>query len=909
MMIENDATRDTEGSDREKVTDGGRARAKLKIFLGYAPGVGKTFKMLELARELVFQQNDLVLGYVETHGRYDVASEVLGLEILARRSVTYRGSRLEEFDLEAALARKPKVLVLDDLAHPNAPGGRHTKRWEDVLDLLDAGIDVHTTLNIQDVESLNDVVAQITGIRVRDTVPDSVLRRADEIELVDCPPEELLNRVAEGKVFFPDQAAARAAAAFLQRGNLLALRELALRMLAEHAGESVQEYREQHAVQAMWPTTERIIVCVGPSPGSERLIRAASRMAARLRAPWLAVYVEGGNLAPMSRADHERLESHLGLAESLGGEVVRLSGGRASGAILEYARKRNATRILIGKPTHPRLRDILRGSLLDEIIRGSGDIDVHVISGDISPEPTRDRPKERSRVRGRGYVWTIAFVTAATGLGVLVRDQLAAPDLVMVYLLVIGIAAALFGRGPSVLASALSVVAYNFFFVSPYYTLNVHDQRHLLTFAMMFIVGLSTSALTSRIRRQAAEARSREERTATIYALSRDLGSALDQEQVAVVAAQHASDTFGGGAAVFLPDPGDALVPKARSGPEVPLEVHETNAARWAFEHARLAGLGTHTVPDARVVCVPLRSGLGLESLGVLALAPKGAGALTIEQRHFVDAFARQVALALERARLAHAAKAAALRAKTEEMRSSLLSAVSHDLRTPLGAITGAATTLREGVGNMDPRQRTELLDTVCEEAERMDRLVRNLLDMTQLESGTLQLKREWVPLEEIVGAAINRLEVQLSGRSIRTELPPDLPLASVDPVLLEQLFINLLENARKYTPSGSPIEIRAHATSSATIIELADRGPGLPVGSESRIFDKFFRVKGTRLPGAGLGLAICRGIVEAHGGTISAENREGGGAIFRIVLPRVGEAPAVPSDQEVESTREERPS
>lgn len=659
---------------------------------------------------------------------------------------------------------------------------------------------------------------------------------------------------------------------------------------------------------AMWPATERLIVCVGPSPGSERLIRAACRMAASLRAPWVAVCVEGGKLAPMNRADHQRLESHLGLAESLGGEVARLSGPRPSRAILDYARKRNATRILLGKPTHPRLRDLLRGSLLEEIIRGSGDIDVHVVSGDSQPEPRVQRPREPSR-RGSGYVWTGAFVAATTGLGVLLRDRLAAPDVVMLYLLVIGVAAALFGRGPSVLASALSVVAYNFFFVPPCYTLEVHDQRHLLTFAMMFIVGLSTSALTIRIRRQAIEARSREERTSALYALSRDLGSALDQEQVALVAAQHAAETFGSGAVVFLPDSSGALVPKAKGGADVPLDAHETNAARWAFEHARLAGLGTHTVPDARIVCAPLRSGLGLESLGVLALAPEGGAVLTVEQRHFVDAFARQAALALERARLADAAKAAALRAKTEEMRSSLLSAVSHDLRTPLGAITGAATTLREGIAAMEPGQRAELLDTVCEEAERLDRLVRNLLDMTRLESGTLQVKREWVPLEEIVGAAINRVEEQLAGRSIRTELPPDLPLLSVDPVLLEQLFINLLENAGKYTPAGSLIEISARVANTATTIEVADRGPGLPKGSESRIFDKFFRVKGAGLPGAGLGLAICRGIVEAHGGTIAAENREGGGTVFRVVLPRIGEAPAVPPDQETEKAPEERPS
>jgi two-component system, OmpR family, sensor histidine kinase KdpD len=517
--------------------------------------------------------------------------------------------------------------------------------------------------------------------------------------------------------------------------------------------------------------------------------------------------------------------------------------------------------------------------------------------------------RTRLRLHSHGYLWTVGLVALATGVGWVAREQLAAPDLVMLYLLVIGVVSGLFGRGTSVAASALSVLAYDFFFVVPYFTFAVRDQRHLLTFAMMFIVGLLTSALTLRIRRQAVEARAREDRTAALYALSGDLGSAVDQRQVALVAAQRSAETFGGGATVYLPDQNGTMVPNAKAGPELPIDVHETNAVRWAFEHARLSGLGTRIVPDARSTCIPLRSGLGLESLGVLALTPEGGGPLNVEQRHFVEAFARQTALALERARLADAAKAASLRARTEEMRSSLLSAVSHDLRTPLGAISGAATALREGTGDLAPSQRAELLDTVCEEAERLERLVRNLLDMTRLESGMLHVKREWVPLEEIVGAAINRLEAQLVGRVVRTELPEELPLVSVDPVLVEQVFINLLENARKYTPAGSPIEVAARATEHETIVEIADRGPGLPSGSEARIFEKFFRVKGSSLPGAGLGLAICRGVINAHGGTIVAENRDGGGALFRIVLPRVGEAPPVPSDAEVAVMREERPS
>jgi two-component system sensor histidine kinase KdpD len=503
----------------------------------------------------------------------------------------------------------------------------------------------------------------------------------------------------------------------------------------------------------------------------------------------------------------------------------------------------------------------------------------------------------QARFRAQGYLWTVALAAAMTGVGLLAREWLAAPDLVMLYLLAIGIVAALFGRGPSIVASALSVLAYNFFFVPPIYTFRVDDQRNLLTFAMMFFVGLSTSALTTRIRRQAAEAHAREQRTGALYTLSQDLGAALDVDKVASTAAQHAARTFGNSAAVFLPEASGEVRAKATSGADISLGEREILAAGWAFRNASLAGDGTDNLPETRILCVPLRSGLQGECLGVLVLAPHRSTPPSAEQRLFMDVFARQVALALERARLADAAKGAALRARTEEMRSSLLSSISHDLRTPLAAITGAATTLREDMGTMAPHERYELLETVCDEAERLDRLVRNLLDMTQLESGTLRVKREWVPIEEIVGVALNRLESALLGRTIRANLHPDLPFISVDPVLLEQVFINLLENARKYTPPGSPIEISALSGGGATSIEVSDRGPGLPAGSEARIFEKFFRAKNTGCPGVGLGLAICRGIVEAHGGTITAENRHGGGATFRVVLPQIGEAPVVPTD------------
>jgi len=867
-------------------------RAKLKIFFGFAPGVGKTFAMLESAQRLRAEGVDVVVGCVETHGRKETAELALGLEVIAMRRVSYRGTELEEFDLEAAIARRPAVLLLDELAHTNVPGMRHTKRHQDVLDLLSAGIDVHTTLNVQHVESLNDVVAQVTTVRVRETVPDAILDRADEVELVDIPPDELLSRLRDGKVYVPDRAE-RAAQNFFRRGNLLALRELALRRTADRVDADVQAYREEHAIEKTWAAAERILVCVGPAPASARLVRAARRMAAGLRAPWVAVYVELSTVAPFSEQDRARLEAHVRLAESLGGEVVALSGPSVSVAVLAYARKHNVTRLIIGKPTHPRWRDLVRGSVLDEIVRGSGDIDVHVISGDVGESPPKSPAKPSASAREtRGFAFSLAMVAVATGASGFLRAVLGAPDIVMLYLLVIMVVAVRYGRGPSVLASALSVAAYDFFFVAPFFTFAVSETRNLLTFAMMFGVGVFTSGMMLRIRSQEQNARAREAKTAALYALSRELASTRDDVQVAEVLARHSADLFRSGAVVLARRDNGTLERVAKVG-EIPFEIAEFGVARWVLEHGRPAGRGTDTLPGARVTCVPLVSGPNV--LGVLAMANYEGGELHLYEREFLDAFVRQAAVAMERAHLDDTAKAASLRARTEEMRSSLLSAVSHDLRTPLASITGAATTLRDSSDSLADPQKADLVAAICEEAERLERLVTNLLDMTRLESRSLEMKRDWIPLEEMIGSAIERLDAKLVGRDIETELAPDLPLVSVDPVLFEQVLVNLLENAAKYTPAGSPIEIRANRRATNVVLEVADHGPGIPAGSEERIFEKFHRGEHVAIGGVGLGLSICRAVVEAHGGTIEVKNRAEGGARFVIVLPAERTPPSVP--------------
>ncbi|MBK8014618.1 MAG: sensor histidine kinase KdpD [Deltaproteobacteria bacterium] len=867
-------------------------RGKLKIFFGFAPGVGKTYRMLQVARDLAaVQRVDVVLGVVEDHRRTETACLVLGLETLPRRRVQYRGHEFEEFDLDAALSRKPQLLLLDELAHTNVPGSRHPKRWQDVDELIEAGIDVLTTMNVQHVESLNDVVTQISGIHVRETVPDSVLDRADAIELVDIAPEELLERLEEGKVYLPEQAK-RAARHFFRRGNLLALRELALRRTAQHVDEDVQEYREKHGVAVTWPAGERILVCVGPAPSSGRLIRAAARMAAGLRCPWVASYVESTTARPMSKDDEAQLEVHLRVAETLGATVTRLSGPDVSLALLEYARKHNVTRLIIGKPTHSRLRDRLRGSLLDDVVRGSGDIDVHVISGDSTGEAlSRNRGAPVGSAPVRHYVSATFLVLSTLGLALLLRSVMDLPDLVMLFLLAVMVAAVWFGRGPSILAAALGVASYDFFLVPPSHTFSVDDRRYFLTFGMMFAVSFAMSELTGRLRRQQRDAEAREERTAVLYALTRELASTDEPTRIAAIAARHAADIFSAKAIVLgvLPDGEWRAVGASPEGFQ--LDEKGIGVAKWSYEHDTLAGLGTDALPGADTLSSPLRA--GQSRLGVLALVPRAKTGLRGDQRAFLDVLCRQVAVALERARLSDEAKQSALRAKTEEMRSSLLSAVSHDLRTPLASITGAATSLRDDA-NLGPETRRELVDAIVDQAERLERLVANLLDMTRLESGGISLRRDWVPIDEMVGSALTRQESRLGPRKVTVAIAPDVPLVSVDPVLFEQVFVNLLENIEKYTPPGSAIEIAAQSKGERVEIDVRDHGPGLPPGAETRVFDKFYRGPHVGVSGAGLGLPICRGIVEAHGGTISAETRSTGGAAFHISIPRGGTPPSL---------------
>lgn len=874
------------------------ARAKLRIWFGASPGVGKTYSMLENAQRLAQEGIDVVVGVVESHGRSETAQLVEGLKQLPRKKLAYRGRTLDEFDLDAALARKPAVILLDELAHTNAPGSRHQKRWQDAIELLDAGIEVHTTLNVQHVESLNDVIAQITEIRVRETVPDAIVERADEIELVDVPPEVVLDRLKGGKVYVLDQAE-RAAGGFFKEGNLHALRELALRVTAERVDAEVQAWRRQRGIADLWPTRERVLVCVGPSPASARLVRAARRMAAALHAPWIAAYVERPGSA-LADADRTRLADHLRLAESLGAEVAVLAGDRAADVVLDLARQRSVTRIVAGKPAHARWRDFVYGSFVDDLVRKSGPIDVHVISGDDAERTQLDaRPDapRRPPLPLSTYARAVIPIASAASLAALVRERVDLADVAMLFLAAIATTATFLGRRASLFASLVAVVVFDFFFVRPLYTLAVGDLRHVFTFVVMLCAGILISTLMERVREGERAARDREKRTAALFALTRALAAARDEESIAAVAGTQIRDVLDSDAVLLVADASASDGVRVTFASGAALDDSERTVARWALVHGRPAGRGLETLHGARVLAMPLTA--QGKTVGVVAVRPTPPTRFEDPgQRHLLEAFVAQIAIAIERAQLASEAREAALRAETEELRSSLLSSVSHDLRTPIGSVLGAATTLLDADATLSREQRRELTATIRDEASRLGRLVGNLLDMSRVESTGLEVKKEWVPLEEVIGAALTRLGPRLDGREVTTDVAPTI-LASIDPVLFEQLLYNLLENALKHTPAGTPIEVRALRDSERVVVLVEDRGPGLVAGTEAKIFEKFVRASGAG-GGVGLGLAICRAIALAHGGTIDASSRASGGASFRVTIPAGGEPPPLPSDDEM---------
>lgn len=858
-------------------------RGKLKIFFGAAPGVGKTYAMLEAGRKLAKQGIDVVVGYVEPHVRPDTQALVLGLDVLPRRSLEYRGRTITEFDLDAALARRPQLLLVDELAHTNAPGATHAKRWQDVEQLLDAGIDVYTTLNVQHVESLNDIVTGITTVPVRETVPDRVFEEADEVELVDIAPDDLIDRLREGKVYVPDQAR-RAIENFFRKGNLTALRELSLRKTAERVGEQTLGYRQEHEVARIWPTSERLLVCVGPGPSSARLVRATRRMATGLRASWTALHVEVAGRALLNADARARLDDNLRLAEELGATIAVAPGSSFAEAVLDYGREHNVTKIIIGKPLLGRWREWWRGTYVNNLIRRSGDIDVYVISGDEAAQGPRRRVDAPAASSYQSYLSAAAIIAVCSLVAVPLSAYLSATNIVMVFLAGVVATALTLGRGPTMLASLIGVAVFDLFFVPPYGTFVVDDTEYIFTFVAMLATGLIVNELTARVRAQTEASRRRERRTAALLELSRELAVVSTREAVAQVARRIIGAALEVEVWIVVPAL-DGSLASADPAHDAAPPAKDAGIVKWVFEHHQPAGHGTDTLPGGEGTYLPLSVTGGI--VGVLGAKPQADGArLETTQMQLLAAFAGQVAGALERCALVVQAERVRLEIETERLRNSLLSTVSHDLRTPMATITGAAGLLVDGGERIGDQARLELASSIRDEADRLNRLVANLLDLTRLEAGAMKLDLQVQPIDDVIGVVLRRMEREIAGHPIEVHVPDDLPPVAIDALLIQQVLVNLLDNAAKFSPSGSPIELSVALEGEVPVVSVADRGPGLVPGTEWKVFDKFFRAEGQSQTGSGIGLAICRGIVELHGGMIVAENRTGGGAVFRFTLP-----------------------
>ncbi|MGZ5614196.1 MAG: DUF4118 domain-containing protein [Methylobacter sp.] len=877
-----------------------RRRGCLKIFFGAAAGVGKTYSMLLAAKSKRAEGVDVVVGLVETHERQETVALLKGLDVLPPKLVKYRGTVLREFDLDGTLKRRPSLVLVDELAHSNASGCRHPKRWQDVEELLNAGIDVYSTLNVQHLESVNDDVSQVTGIQVKETVPDTVFELADEVELIDLPPDELLLRLKEGKVYLPQQAE-RAMHSFFRKGNLIALRELSLRLTADRVDAQMQNYRDDHAISDVWPVGDRILVCIGPNTIAERLVRAAKRLATSLHAYWIVAYVETPELQRLPAERRDEVLRVLRFAEQLGAETATLSGPDMSKEILSFAKCRNVTKIVLGKPHRRGWKRWLLGSVVDTLITEAHNINVYLLGSPRGKGSSDEKsPKEmpltkvlrpnypwgRAKRRWLNWGWAVAMTVCTSLVAWVMSGKFELANLVMVYLLGVVFMAARFGREASVLTSVLSVAAFDFLFVNPVHTFAVADVQYLVTFIIMLLVGLIISHLTSNMRSQAKVAAHRERRANVLYVLSEDLATSRTVAETARVAARHIRDEFGGNSVLLFPnDDGRIVYPVDPPVPES-LRNCDLSVAQWVFDHGQIAGQGTDTLPGADAVYFPMSGFRGV--IGVLVLRAANLRRVFLpEQRRLLDTFISQIAQTIERVRFADEAQQTQLRMESESLRNSLLSAISHDLRTPLASIVGAASTLVEEDDQLAPADRKDLGLTIYDEALRMSNLTNNILDMARLDAGKASLNRQWYLLDEIIGGTLTRMHKRLKGRAVNTKLPDELCLVCVDAVLIEQVLINLLENACKYTPAGTPIDIAAELSVHMLKVTVADRGPGIPPGEEEKLFDKFYRLhrEGSQ-SGVGLGLAICKAIIMAHGGVIGAANRQGGGAQFFFLLP-----------------------
>ncbi len=892
-------TFDSRPSPDALLKEAGQAgRGRLKIFLGAAPGVGKTYEMLVQARRRKLDGVDAVIGVVETHGRVETDLLTKGIETVPKKRVPYKGRVLAEMDLDAILQRRPRLALVDELAHDNAPGSRHPKRYLDVEELLAAGIDVYTTLNVQHIESLNDVVARITHVRVRETVPDSILDRADDIELVDLTPEDLLQRLKEGKVYMPE-AAERAQQNYFVAGNLAALRELALRRTAQRVDAQMVDYMRAHAIAGPWEASERLLVAVNARPGAAAAVRYARRLADRLRASWTAVHVETG--LSQNEAERDRVAQLLRLAERMGGMAATVPASSEAEGVLQFARANNITHIVITASRGSRWLELLRPSPAQEIIRNAGDVSVHIVPERGGKDDITEAPApQRAPLEPRAFAGSLLFSLIALGVGLLLRHTLAVSNVALVLLVAVLASAVTYGLVPSLFAGLACALAYNFFFLPPLYTFVIADPENVITLLVFLLVAAIASNLTARMRTQAIVARQRAATTEDLYRFSRKLAGIATLDDLLWATAYQVAHMLRLHVVLLMPE-GSALpkegILQVRAGypPEDTLDEGDLAAAKWAFEEGHEAGRGSDTLPGARRLFLPMRTARGVVAIIGLdseRADDRGTTLLNPDQRRLLDSLSDQTALAIERLHLASEMDQARMAAETEKLRSALLTSISHDLRTPLASILGSASSLKQYRGQLSEADQAELLGTVQEEAERLNRFIANLLDMTRLESGALAPNLELIDLGDVVGSVLRR--APLEQHMVKLDLEPGLPMLRLDPVLFEQVLFNILDNAAKYAPPETGITLQAKKTGGTVTIQIADEGPGLPEEDRERVFDKFYRVRAAdkKRAGTGLGLAIARGFMEAMGGTITAANRtdnpaEGrAGAIFTLSLP-----------------------
>lgn len=862
-----------------------KRRGKLKIYFGAAPGVGKTYTMLQDAQSKRLQGLDVVVGVVESHGRKEIEKLLEGLEILPEHSIEYHGKKISEFDLDGALKRDPALILIDEMAHTNAPGSRHAKRWQDIKEILDRGIDVYTTLNVQHIESLNDVIAQITRVHVRETVPDSMLELADTVELVDLAPDDLLKRLQEGKVYIPEQIEL-AKQNFFRKGNLASLRELALRITAERVDAQIMHYRQGLGIKHIWPTKERILVCVGHRQKSPKIIRAARRMATRLQAEWIAVYVETPKLG-LSKEKREAAINNLRLAEQLGAETKILTGLDIVNAIVTFARERNVTKIVIGKQIRPRWKDWLFGSLVEELVRKSGEIDIYIIHGNEEATHQAKPITKKSKFPLKDYAISIGIVSIATAINFLLYSHVGMSNLIMIYLLSVAIIA-LFGKpGPSNLATALIVVAFYFFFLPPQFSFFNLNIQYFITLFVMFVVAQAISHFTILSRQQVKSVGFLENRTSALHTLTRQLAKTRGIDNLLKFAVRYISENFDSEVLVFVPDNGKLHI-RARYQSTQLLNEKEQSIAQWVFDLGQIAGMGTNTLSSSEAIYLPL---LGTQSsVGVLRVKPSDPiKLLAPEKFHFLEACTNQLALAIEADNLHEISIKTQLEAETTHIRNEMLKSITHDIRSPLTTIMDAAQQLIENNQALNAKSINTMASNIYQESENLNRLINNLLQITYLETHAIKIQKKYHSFQDVVDMALNNLQRSVKDRKIVLNIQADLPQIFFDTSLIKQVLENIIDNAIKFTSSTATIKISANIDKDKFIVRIEDNGSGISAEEITHLFDKFYRGEiSTSQRGLGLGLALCQTIIHAHDGEIWVENCKEGGAMFCFTLPLV---------------------